>query len=121
MDTKKYKEALEKELELLTKELKGIGVVGGENPDDWVAKSGIGTINDDDKSDDNDNADDLEELGERNAIVSDLEIRFRNVKEALKRIEDGTYGMCEVSGHPIEEDRLEANPAATTCKEHMNG
>ena len=32
----------------------------------------------------------------------------------------GTYGTCEVSGEQIEEDRLEADPAARTCKAHMN-
>ncbi|MBU4536542.1 TraR/DksA C4-type zinc finger protein [Patescibacteria group bacterium] len=111
---------LKKELELLTKELGGIGQVSSDNPNNWIAKGDDEANTDDDQSDSNDNADDLEELGERNAIVSDLEIRFKNVKDALKRIEDGTYGVCEVSGQPIEEARLEANPAATTCIAHMN-
>ena len=120
METDKYKKELEKELGLLTKELEEIGVVTSENPNDWVAKGDKEANADDDHSDPNDNADDLEELGERNAIVSDLEIRFRNVKKALVRIEEKTYGKCEVCEELIEEDRLEANPAATTCIEHMD-
>jgi RNA polymerase-binding transcription factor DksA len=36
-------------------------------------------------------------------------------------MDSGSYGKCEVCGKAIEADRLEANPAAPTCKEHMNG
>lgn len=32
------------------------------------------------------------------------------IGEALRRIEDGTYGICELSGKPIPEARLEAVP-----------
>jgi len=120
MNIKKYKEKLEEEFRLLTKELKSLGQINPNNPNDWVAKGDKETNANDDHSDPNDNADDLEELGERNAILSDLEIRFANVKNALQRIEDGTYGICKVSGEPIEEARLDANPAATTCMAHMN-
>ncbi len=38
-----------------------------------------------------------------------------------RRIEDGTYGVCTVSGEEIETERLEADPAAKTCKAHLNG
>ena len=31
----------------------------------------------------------------------------------------GTYGSCEISGEAIEVERLEANPAARTCKAHI--
>ena len=40
--------------------------------------------------------------------------------DALERIEKGTYGICEVGNEEIEEDRLNANPAARTCKAHLN-
>ena len=35
------------------------------------------------------------------------------IDEALKRIEDNTYGYCEVTGKPIGLKRLEARPIAT--------
>ena len=35
------------------------------------------------------------------------------IDDALKRIEDGTYGYCEETGEPIGIDRLEARPVAT--------
>jgi DnaK suppressor protein len=39
------------------------------------------------------------------------------IDEALKRIEDGTYGICEVTGRPISLPRLEAKPWAKVCIE----
>ena len=119
MQTNQYKELLEKEFELLEKELKGLGKVNPNNSEDWVATESSEMKANDDRSDENDNADELEELGERNAILSDLEIRYQNVKKALKRIEEKTFGKCEICGEKIETARLQANPAATTCMEHM--
>ena len=40
------------------------------------------------------------------------------VKNALSRIENGTYSDCEVCGKEIPEKRLEALPYATLCMEH---
>jgi DnaK suppressor protein len=37
------------------------------------------------------------------------------VREALQRIEDGTYGKCAACGRPIEAARLEAVPWARYC------
>jgi RNA polymerase-binding protein DksA len=37
------------------------------------------------------------------------------IDDAMRRIEDGTYGFCEVCGRPIPEERLEAVPYATLC------
>src|SRR5512135_3403296 len=39
------------------------------------------------------------------------------IKEALERIEDGTYGLCEACGEPIGEKRLMARPVTTLCIE----
>ncbi|GAA4591831.1 TraR/DksA C4-type zinc finger protein [Planotetraspora phitsanulokensis] len=36
---------------------------------------------------------------------------------ALRRLGDGTYGVCERCGRPIAAERLEVRPAATTCVE----
>lgn len=37
------------------------------------------------------------------------------IERALERIEQGTYGMCELCGGEISEDRLNALPEANTC------
>jgi DnaK suppressor protein len=39
------------------------------------------------------------------------------VKEALERIDTGTYGICESCGKPISEKRLIARPVTTECIE----
>ena len=53
--------------------------------------------------------------------IGEIETRYNEVKHALDKIEGypEKYGMCEVSNQPIEHDRLEANPAARTCKKHL--
>jgi RNA polymerase-binding protein DksA len=38
-----------------------------------------------------------------------------DIDAALKRIDDGTYGMCEVCGKPIGAERLDAIPWARLC------
>ena len=43
-----------------------------------------------------------------------------NVRGALRRIEDGTYGRCVVDGAPIEEERLEAVPWTAFCDRHKH-
>jgi len=70
-------------------------------------------------ADSNEAADQLEDYQERQGETSTLEARRTDVKDALAKIKDGTYGTCEICGEQIEEDRLEANPAARTCKAHM--
>lgn len=40
---------------------------------------------------------------------------LREIDDALGRIEQGTYGICEGKGTPIAKARLEANPWARYC------
>ena len=37
------------------------------------------------------------------------------IDEALERIEDGTFGICELCGDDISEERLKARPVTTLC------
>jgi RNA polymerase-binding transcription factor DksA len=41
--------------------------------------------------------------------------KIRQLNEALQRISDGTYGICEFCGEFIQENRLEIIPYATCC------
>src|SRR5262249_8956217 len=43
---------------------------------------------------------------------------LRQVRDALGRIADGTFGRCVVDGGPIEEKRLEAMPWTPYCLRH---
>ena len=40
---------------------------------------------------------------------------LKKIEKALKKIENGTYGICEVCGSEIDEKRLMARPEATLC------
>ncbi len=40
---------------------------------------------------------------------------LKKIKEALQRIEDGTYGICEMCGEEIGIERLKARPVTTLC------
>jgi DnaK suppressor protein len=42
-------------------------------------------------------------------------LRIRDREEALARIDDGTFGICEECGEDISEERLKARPMATLC------
>jgi DnaK suppressor protein len=39
------------------------------------------------------------------------------VKEAMDRVDNGTFGICESCGKPISEKRLMARPVTTLCIE----
>jgi len=62
---------------------------------------------------------------DRAAMESDrnflLRIRDRErrlilkIKSALERIDEGTFGICEVCGEEISEKRLKARPVTTLC------
>ena len=51
-----------------------------------------------------------EAIGKLRFVREELE----RVERALRRIDEGTYGLSEVSGKPIPHERLEALPTATT-------
>jgi DnaK suppressor protein len=62
---------------------------------------------------------------DRASLESDrnFELRIRDrerklilkMQEAIKRIDDGVYGICEACGGPISEKRLLARPVTTEC------
>lgn len=117
MDIEYFKEKLEEELAMVEKELEEVGRKNPDNKADWEAEPAEFDI---DSADESEMADKMEEYEGNTAILKDLESRYNDIKDALKKIEAGKYGLCEVCGGSIEEERLIANQAARTCKKHMN-
>lgn len=115
-DAQYFKSKLEKEKESLKEEMTTIGRRSRNNPGGWEATPGEIEV---DEADENEVADKMEELEENNLILEQLEKQMSEIDAALERIENGTYGICEISGQPIEKERLEANPSARTCIKHM--
>ncbi len=116
LDIQHFKEKLEKEKASLEKELSN---VASKNPNssDWVPKP---AVRDTSTADENTVADSIEDYEENNAITNSLESRLNDVRSGLDKIKHNAYGKCQICGKEIEMDRLEANPAARTCKEHIN-
>jgi RNA polymerase-binding transcription factor DksA len=54
---------------------------------------------------------DLEALSRVEAELTDVEV-------ALQRLDEGTYGTCEVCSAPLADDVLEAEPTARRCQAH---
>lgn len=51
------------------------------------------------------------------AVHDKLQITLADVDRALAKVDEGTYGTCDVCGGPVGEDRLEALPWAVLCVE----
>jgi RNA polymerase-binding transcription factor DksA len=51
-------------------------------------------------------------------LLEQVEAELGDISDALRRLDEGTYGRCEVCGRPIPDERLEANPTARYDIEH---
>lgn len=116
IDTAAYTSRLREELEKVTGELGELGIHNPHVTQDWIATEDAS----EEEADPNLVADRTEDWIEKTGEVEALEARFNDLKRALQKIDAGTFGICEIGGEEIEDDRLDANPAARTCKAHMN-
>ncbi|MBW3658006.1 MAG: TraR/DksA C4-type zinc finger protein [Actinobacteria bacterium] len=62
-------------------------------------------------------AENIRQRSERLATIDHTESRAAKIEHALERMDQGSYGTCEVCGRGIGEERLRAYPAATRCIE----
>ena len=62
-----------------------------------------------------DAASELEEQEHARALVRELEEQLSSLDLALEKVEQGTYGICERCGQPIDPARLEAVPETILC------
>jgi RNA polymerase-binding protein DksA len=62
-----------------------------------------------------------EQAGEReneevlNALESEAKIEIQHLSNAITRMENGSYGICQSCGNEIAAPRLKVQPAATHC------
>ncbi len=115
MKIEQFKIKLEEEKVKLETEMASVGRKNPSVPGDWEpVPSETGS-----EADLMDQADVVMSRESNTAILADLEARYDTVLAALTRIEKNTYGKCEVCGKDIEDARLEADHAATTCIDHL--
>ncbi len=60
------------------------------------------------------------EQGENRVLADTLASQLTLVEHALRRLDGGTYGTCEVCGAEIGSARLDAMPAASRCIAHAD-
>jgi RNA polymerase-binding transcription factor DksA len=61
----------------------------------------------------------LSDAEREDAVRGAVERQMAQIKQALERIDEGTYGTCIVCGKKIPDERLEARPEAIRCIEHQ--
>ncbi len=101
-----YRQLLEGERHQLQSELAELGFGGGEGLDydpNFADSSQV-----------------TAERGEAEVLAGQLRDKLDEVADALGRLEDGSYGRCQVCGNPIEPARLEAMPATRFCIKHAS-
>jgi len=100
-----YKRRLLAEEQRLLSRMGRAGTEARESSDDAVHDAGEASVGD--------------VLKEEEFTEADVDWRtLGQVRDALGRIEDGTFGRCVVDGGPIEEERLRAVPWTPLCAKH---
>jgi len=115
IDSNYFKKILEEEKIKVEKQLRRIAEKTSEG-DDWQPTPPERNLQ---SAEEGEAADLIEEMESRLVIEKELEKSFNEINAALSRIEKGTYGICEKTGEPINEERLKANPVARTCRDHL--
>lgn len=66
-------------------------------------------------TDPDENASEVEEYVDNLGLEKNLEAQLKDVNDALAKMEQGKYGVCEKTGKDIDLDRLMAYPGARTA------
>jgi RNA polymerase-binding transcription factor DksA len=115
------KTALEKERDLLTKELETIATPDPNLKGDWDIKHEEweeDQITSEEELQSGVSVNEVDEDMKNKALSDHLELQLKEVNDALERMEKRTYGICEVCQKEIPIERLKANPAAKVDIEH---
>ncbi|MFZ6035658.1 MAG: TraR/DksA family transcriptional regulator [Patescibacteria group bacterium] len=103
------RQTLQGEKERLEKQLHGM------TGDDAFNKDKVQVKWDEMGEKEEDNAVEVAQFQDSISLERNLEEQLERINDALRRLGDRTYGICEVCGNPIEQGRLTANPSAVRC------
>ncbi len=110
-DKQKLKKGLEKEIELIEAELNKFTDKNPAVEGDFQTRFH--------KSDQSDTLDEkahsVTDYGEEKAVEQNLESRLKDIRETLKKLDEGTYGTCDKCLSSIDEKRLKVIPVARFC------
>jgi len=99
------------EKQRLVKELAEFATQNPKNVEDYDAKF----PNMGDKEDEN--AEEVDTYSTNLTLERTLESNLRDVEKAMDRIQKGNYGICKYCSKEIDEKRLHARPASSSCVE----
>lgn len=117
MDKKLQKELkvkLEAEKERLTKDLSFFAKKDPKIKGNWLTKFPFFGTN---RSHQDETAEKIEEYEKLLPLEHDLELRLKDIDEALDKIKSNSYGNCSNCNKEIETKRLQAVPEAKFCLE----
>lgn len=66
-------------------------------------------------TDKEDNATEMEEYSDNLAVETSLEGQLKDINDALEKMKNGTYGICENCKEEIDTERLKVYPEAKAC------
>lgn len=98
------RDQIQTELDQMGEELRDLGV------DQGIERGGVGNH----LADDGSNVTEAERI---TTVSNDVQDVLTQINGALERMDDGTYGICERCGQPINPERLEAFPYVAYCIE----
>ena len=108
------KEKLEKEKSNIEKNLQTFAKKDDSLADNWNTK--FPTVGEEYGSSSLEkSADEVEEYSTLLPIEHSLELKLKDINIALKKMENGKYGICEKCRKEIPAERLTAVPEAKTC------
>ena len=116
MDTNKYKKELQKEKDNLTKLISNMqdNTLFGNTQNTTSERYSSGELSSHDNH--------LGDMGTevfmqdmQNSLTNHEKGRLYQVDKALDKIENGTYGICEICKNHIDEDRLDLIPETDLC------
>ena len=105
-----FKEKLENQKAMLTKELGSFATKDKNLKNNWDAK-----YPNRENGNMEEEADEVQEYDNLLSLEHNLELRLKNVDLALEKIKNNAYGVCEKCGKEIGEERLQACPEARVC------
>jgi DnaK suppressor protein len=106
VNTDQYKRRLQVQEQELSARMKERGASTREPVDEPIGDAGDASVDNE-----------LKEMQLRDADADSTVLT--QVRDALKRIDNGTFGTCVVDGGPIEAKRLEAVPWTPYCLKHQ--
>ncbi len=110
-ELKKQKEKLEENRDKLREMLERFANEDKKPEGDWDTRfpkfDGEGDLEE--------SADEVEEYSSLLPVEHSLEVKLKNIEEALERIKKDTYGKCQKCKKEIDKRRLKALPEAKTC------